>query len=82
MAFVSLGIWEYIQGTRDAVVDLEKRVRLAKLNVEQIANEMAKWSVSPFYSRKDGKDVNLFHPEVANTSFIVPICSLLSLLIN
>ena len=48
------------------MVDLEKRVRLAKLNVEQISNEMAKWSVSPFYSRKDGKDVNLFHPEVAN----------------
>ena len=62
--WTSDGIWEYIQGTRDQVVDLERRVRLAKLNVEQISNEMAKWSESPFYSRKDGKDANLFYPEV------------------
>lgn len=64
--WTSDGIWEYIQGTRDQVVDLERRVRLAKLNVEQISNEMAKWSESPFYSRKDGKDTNLFHPEVTH----------------
>lgn len=40
-------------------------MRHAKLNVEQIANEMAKWSISPFYSRKEGKDLCLLNMDVS-----------------
>ena len=44
--------------------DLEKRVRLAKDNVEQIITIMAKWSESPMYLRKGDKKDSLLNLEV------------------
>lgn len=38
------------------VRDLERRVRLAKTNVEVMCNIMAKWSETPLYQRKDKRD--------------------------
>ena len=62
--FVCLGIWEYIEQTRDIVHDLEKRVRQAKNNVETMNSLMNKWSESPLYERKDGKKELLLNIEV------------------
>ena len=47
--------------------DLEKRVRLAKDNVEQIITIMAKWSESPMYLRKGDKKDSLLNLEVFST---------------
>lgn len=58
------GAWEYIESTRDLVRDLEKRVSLAKDNVEQIITIMAKWSESPMYLRKGDKKDSLLNLEV------------------
>ena len=58
------GAWEYIESTRDIVRDLEKRVRLAKTNVEAMCNIMAKWCESPLYQRKGGKKDSLLNLEV------------------
>ena len=60
------GAWEYIESTRDVVRDLEKRVGLAKSNVEQITTIMAKWSESPMYLRKGDKKDSLLNLEVFN----------------
>ena len=52
-------VWEYIQSTRDRVCDLEKRVRLAKINVDTMCSIMAGWCESPLYTRKAKKDALL-----------------------
>ena len=49
------GAWEYIESTRDVVRDLERRVRMAKANVDTMVATMAKWSEAPLYQRKDDK---------------------------
>ena len=59
-----IGIWEYIEKTRDMVHDLEKRVRQAKNNVETMNTLMTKWSETPLYERKDGKKELLLNLEV------------------
>ena len=59
-----IGAWEYIESTRDVVRDLEKRVRLAKDNIEQIITIMAKWSETPMYLRKGDKKDSLLNLEV------------------
>lgn len=46
------------------VRDLERRVRLAKCNVESIRTIMAKWSASPLYQRKEDKKGSLLNLEV------------------
>ncbi len=61
-----LGVWEYIETTRDMVRDLERRVRLAKGNVESIRTIMSKWSSSPLYQRKEDKKGSLLNLEVCN----------------
>ncbi len=58
------GAWEYIESTRDVVRDLEKRVRLAKSNVEVMCSTMAKWCEAPLYQRKDDKRDSLLNLEV------------------
>ena len=62
------GAWEYIESTCDQVCDLERRVHLAKVNVETICNIMAAWSEVPLYKRKDGKKDCLLNLEVLNYS--------------
>ena len=59
-----LGVWEYIESTRDKVRDLERRVRLAKLNVEQMQTIMKGWSQTPLFSRKEDKKDTLLNLEV------------------
>ena len=49
------GVWEYIQKTRDQVIDLESRVQKAKDNVEEIKNLMSTWSKTPLFERKEEK---------------------------
>ena len=58
------GVWEYIESTRDLVCDLERRVRLAKANVESMCTLMAGWSKSPLYQRKEDKHEPLLKLEV------------------
>ena len=59
-----IGVWEYIESTRDKVRDLERRVRLAKANVEQMHNIMTGWSQSPLFRRKEDKKDTLLNLEV------------------
>ena len=50
-----LGAWEYIEATRDMVCDLERRVRLAKGNVESMVTLMGGWCQTPLYRRREEK---------------------------
>ena len=59
------GAWEYIESTRDMVRDLERHVRLAKANVENMCTIMAGWSKTPLYKRKGDKKESLLNLEVA-----------------
>ena len=65
-----LGVWEYIESTRDKVRDLERRVRLAKANVEQMNNIMSGWSQSPLFRRKEDKKDTLLNLEVLYTFYL------------
>lgn len=58
------GVWEYIEPTRDQVCDLERRVRLAKADEEQMHKIMARWSEEPLYQRKENKNSSLLNLEV------------------
>ncbi len=58
------GVWEYIEVTRDQVRDLDRRVRLAKGNVEAISDLMAQWGRHPLYQRKEEKKDCLLALEV------------------
>ena len=44
--------------------DLERRVRLAKANVENMCTLMAGWSKTPLYKRKEDKKESLLNLEV------------------
>lgn len=44
--------------------DLERRVRLAKANVESMCSTMAGWSKTPLYKRKGDKKDSLLNLEV------------------
>ena len=59
-----LGIWDYVNATRDMVHGLEKSVQSAKTNVDTVNSLMAKWSVAALYDRKDGKKDTLLNIEV------------------
>lgn len=59
-----VGVWEYIESTRDKVRDLEQRVRLAKANVEQMHTIMNGWSQCPLFRRKEDKKDTLLNLEV------------------
>ena len=59
-----VGVWDYIQSTRDKVRDLERRVRLAKANVEQMHTIMSGWSQNPLFRRKEDKKDTLLNLEV------------------
>lgn len=48
-------MWEYIEKTRDQIIDLEKRVQQAKDNVEEVKTLMATWSKQPLFERKEDK---------------------------
>ena len=54
-------MWEYIEATRDQVRDMERRVRLAKGNVEAMVEIMLKWSEQPLYQRKEDKKGTLLN---------------------
>lgn len=60
------GVWEYIETTRDQVRDLERRVRLAKENVDNIQKIMEEWSQTSLYQRKEDKNNTLLNLEVRN----------------
>lgn len=55
------GIWEYIQSTRDQVVDLESRVQQTKNNVEEVQKLMSTWSKHPLFTRKEEKNDTLLN---------------------
>ena len=59
-----LEVWQWIENMRGQVCDLERKVRLAKINVETISHTMAGWSVSPLFKRKDDKKECLLGLEV------------------
>lgn len=61
--YIISGAWGYIEPTRDQVCDLERRVRLAKVNVETMHKIMEEWSHTPLYQRKD-KSSSLLNFEV------------------
>ena len=65
-----LGVWEYIEATRDQVCDLEHRVRLVKGNVEAISTIMAKWCEAPLYQRKEDKKDCLLNLEVSGYDIV------------
>ena len=67
--------WEYIQSTRDLVCDLERRVRLAKANVDTMCTLMAGWSEAPLYSRKENKKDCLLNLEVIKYTRDMDECS-------
>lgn len=69
-ACVHVGVWEYIQNTRDIVRDLEQRVQLAKSNVEAINKLLSKLCQKPLYQRKDDKKDCLLNLEVIDAYFI------------
>lgn len=47
-------IWQYIQGVRDSVCDLESRLQRAKDNIEEIQSCTRTWAV-PVFDRREGK---------------------------
>ena len=51
-----VGIWDYIQSTRDEVIDLESRVQKCKNNVDEIVKLMSTWSKAPLFTRKEEKN--------------------------
>ncbi|WAR03796.1 DYHC-like protein [Mya arenaria] len=55
------GIWEYIQSTRDTVIDLESRVQQTKNNVEEVQKLMSTWSKNPLFTRKEEKNDTLLN---------------------
>lgn len=55
------GVWEYIQKTRDQVIDLESRVQKAKDNVEEIKKLMSTWAKTPLFERKEEKHDSLLN---------------------
>ncbi|XP_033732158.1 dynein beta chain, ciliary-like [Pecten maximus] len=57
------GVWEYIEKTRDHVIDLESRVQKAKDNVEEIKKLMNTWSKLPLFERKEDKHETLLNLE-------------------
>jgi dynein heavy chain len=63
--YTNVGVWEYIESTRDKVRDLEQRVRLAKANVEQMHTLMNGWSQCPLFRRKEDKKDTLLNLEVS-----------------
>ena len=67
---IILGVWEYIEATRDLVRDLERRVRLAKANVDNICTIMAGWCKTPLYKRKGDKKESLLNLEVSVQSYV------------
>ena len=54
-AFVYVGLWEYIEQTRDMIHDLEKRLQKSKDNIADILKIMSVWAKSPLFERKEGK---------------------------
>ena len=64
MVILVTDAWTYIESTRDQVCDLERRVRLAKTNVETMCIDMRAWCESPLYKRKEGKKDALLNLEV------------------
>lgn len=62
----NVGIWEYIEQTRETVHTLEKNVQSTKTNVETMNTLMSKWSMSALYDRKDGKKDTLLNIEVSD----------------
>lgn len=58
-------MWEYIQSTCSQMEDLERRVRLAKGNVENITAIMSTWNESPLYQRKEDKNTCLLNLDVS-----------------
>ena len=56
-----LGVWDYIEQTRDLVRDIESRTQNTKDNVEQIQKIMATWSKLPLFERKEGKNESLLN---------------------
>lgn len=64
IAHEHVGVWEYIESTRDKVRNLEQRVRLAKANVEQMHTIMNGWSQCPLFRRKEDKKDTLLNLEV------------------
>lgn len=57
------GVWEYIQKTRDQVIDLESRVQKSKDNVEEIEKIMSTWSKLPLFERSQEKNETLLNLE-------------------
>lgn len=55
LTWVSEGVWEYIEVTRNKVHDLEQRVQSTKNNVDTMMQLMAQWAEAPLFDRKDGK---------------------------
>ena len=69
MYMVPTGVWEYIETTRNMVCDLERRVRLAKANVESMVTLMSGWSQTPLFKRKEEKkEQSLLNLEVSGRS--------------
>ena len=48
-------MWEYVEGIRDKVHDLEIRVQKAKDNELKIQEIMTTWTKVPLYERKEDK---------------------------
>ena len=69
-----VGVWEYIESTRDKVRDLEQRVRLAKANVEQMHTIMNGWSQCPLFRRKEDKKDTLLNLEVHSLATCSTTC--------
>ncbi|KAK7113097.1 dynein beta chain, ciliary-like [Littorina saxatilis] len=49
------GVWEYVEGIRDKVHDLEQRVQKAKDNDAQIQLIMTTWTKVPLFERREEK---------------------------
>ncbi|XP_076856222.1 dynein axonemal heavy chain 9 [Brachyhypopomus gauderio] len=60
--WTSKGIWEYIQGVRETVHDLERRLQKTKDNVEEIQSIMKTWA-NPIFGRKEEKKDGLLNLE-------------------
>ncbi|XP_005530761.1 PREDICTED: dynein heavy chain 17, axonemal [Pseudopodoces humilis] len=53
------GVMEYIQGMRETLHDLQRRVQRAKLNLQNITKLMEDCSATPLFGRKDNKETAL-----------------------
>ena len=74
-----IGIWEYIEGVREVVTDLDERVLKAQRNAEVIKGMLKKFEDQPLFTRfDDGRPENLFNGTGSTSKNIIERAGILN----